>query len=104
MSVSGVRWHLTRLYRQAGVKNRTALLHKLCNSKRPGIPDMPLRPRIVVTLAAMGRTNREICAVVHCAPDTVKKDLKLAFDQLGCWTRLEVAARYSASSEETHGT
>jgi DNA-binding CsgD family transcriptional regulator len=53
------------------------------------------RQREVAELAAAGRTNDEIAALVGASVNTIKKHLKLVFGELRVQSRTELAARFA---------
>jgi len=57
----------------------------------------------VATLVWQGLTNREIANLVGTTEQVVKNYLRTTFDQLGVWSRLELAL-YVASHGERIGS
>jgi DNA-binding NarL/FixJ family response regulator len=49
------------------------------------------REIIVATMVWEGKTNPEIAAVLGSTEQVVKNQLRSVFDQLGVWSRLELA-------------
>jgi DNA-binding NarL/FixJ family response regulator len=60
-----------------------------------------LTPRqfIVAGLVATGRKNFEIAEAMRITEYVVKNYLREIFDRVGCWSRLELALRYTYEFE-----
>lgn len=65
-------------------------------SPRPGglqVGGLTARQREVLELMSTGATNREIAAVMHVGPETVKKHAEAVYRKLGVRNRTEAAQR-----------
>jgi DNA-binding NarL/FixJ family response regulator len=45
----------------------------------------------IIALVAQGLTNRDVAATVGMTENTVKNYLKVIYDKLGLWNRVELA-------------
>jgi DNA-binding CsgD family transcriptional regulator len=54
----------------------------------------PKQFRIAI-LVAQGLTNQEIGKVVGNNPEVIRDYLRCLFDEVGCWSRLELAIRFA---------
>lgn len=106
LSSGTVRKHLERMYAKLGVTSRMdAAAIALQAHRHDGFDelfggadprevfDLTRRELAVLTLAADGRSNKEIGAALEIAPGTVKKHLDHVYAKLGVGRRTEALAR-----------
>jgi DNA-binding NarL/FixJ family response regulator len=71
------------------------------------LEDLNLRDREIALMVWEGLTNPEIAAFLNTSEQVVKNRLRLVFDRLGVWSRLElalyVASHGGARWAEAHG-
>jgi DNA-binding CsgD family transcriptional regulator len=79
----------TELYAAGGRPRRTALT---------GVDALTASERRVVSLAAEGRTNREVGEALYVTPKTVAMHLSNAYRKLGVASRHELAATLAEAS------
>jgi DNA-binding NarL/FixJ family response regulator len=58
------------------------------------------RQRQVIELVAQGLKNREVADVIGTTEHVVKNHLRIIFDKLGFWNRVELALWYEARRHE----
>jgi DNA-binding NarL/FixJ family response regulator len=63
----------------------------MTNAPLYGSSKLTPREQSIVTLVALGFTNREIGKRVHLSEMVVKNYLRVIFDKTGCFSRLELA-------------
>jgi DNA-binding CsgD family transcriptional regulator len=54
------------------------------------------RERRVIELVAQGLNNREMAVVLGISEHVIKNKLRVIYDKLGVWNRLELALWYEA--------
>jgi DNA-binding NarL/FixJ family response regulator len=59
------------------------------------------RQRQVIELVAQGLKNSEVAAVIGTTEYVVKNHLRIIFDKLGFWNRVELALWYEARRHES---
>lgn len=57
------------------------------------------RDRIIIRCVAEGMRNKEIALEIGTTENVVKNYLKVIFDNLGVWNRVELALWYEAHKE-----
>jgi DNA-binding NarL/FixJ family response regulator len=62
-----------------------------------------LRQREVIALVAQGLKNSDVAAVIGTTECVVKNYLRLIYDKLGLWNRVELALWYEARKHENVG-
>jgi len=58
------------------------------------------REDFIIKLVAEGHKNREIANVLGTTEHVVKNDLRVIYDKLGFWNRVELALWYEARQHE----
>ncbi len=58
------------------------------------------RQRQVIALVAQGLKNSEVAAVIGTTEYVVKNHLRIIYDKLGFWNRVELALWYEARQHE----
>lgn len=58
------------------------------------------REQQVIELVAQGHTNRGVAQALGISEYAVKNDLRLIYDKLGFWNRVELALWYEARRSE----
>jgi DNA-binding CsgD family transcriptional regulator len=58
------------------------------------------REQAVIELVAQGLTNRDIAQALGTTEYVVKNHLRIIFDKLGLWNRVELALWYEARQHE----
>ncbi len=58
------------------------------------------REGVIIRLVAEGRKNREIATFLGTTEHVVKNDLRVIYDKLGFWNRVELALWYEARQHE----
>jgi DNA-binding NarL/FixJ family response regulator len=61
------------------------------------------RQQQVIELVAQGLKNGEVAEVIGTTEDVVKNHLRIIYDKLGLWNRLELALWYEARRHEGLG-
>ena len=59
------------------------------------------REQVIIELVAGGLKNRDIAASLGTTEHVVKNDLRVIYDKLGLWNRVELALWYEARQYET---
>jgi DNA-binding NarL/FixJ family response regulator len=59
------------------------------------------REQRVIELVAQGLKNREVADVIGTTEHVVKNYLRVIYDKLGLWNRVELALWYEARRHET---
>jgi DNA-binding NarL/FixJ family response regulator len=59
------------------------------------------RQRQVIELVAQGLTNSEVATVIGTTEHVVKNHLRVIYDKLGFWNRVELALWYEARRHES---
>jgi two-component system nitrate/nitrite response regulator NarP len=59
------------------------------------------REQVIIELVAGGLKNRDIAASLGTTEHVVKNDLRVIYDKLGLWNRVELALWYEARQHET---
>ena len=74
--------------------------------KRPAAPVLKLTPaeQALVGLIALGMNNREAAEASHTSEHVIKNRLRVIYDKLGLWNRVELALWHVAHeiSEKKH--
>jgi DNA-binding NarL/FixJ family response regulator len=65
-----------------------------------GTPKLSPRQEHVTELVAQGLNNRQVGEALGTTEHMVKKHLKVIFDKLGLWNRVELALWYEARRHE----
>jgi DNA-binding NarL/FixJ family response regulator len=68
------------------------------NENRGSIPSE--REYRIIELVATGLKNKEVAAAIGTTEHVVKNYLRLIYDKLGLWNRVEVALWYEARRHE----
>jgi DNA-binding NarL/FixJ family response regulator len=58
------------------------------------------REQRVIALVAQGLKNRDVAANIGTTEYVIKKHLKIIYDKLGLWNRVELALWYEARMHE----
>lgn len=58
------------------------------------------RETIIIQQVAEGRKNREIADALGTTEHVIKNDLRMIYDKLGFWNRVELALWYEARRHE----
>ncbi len=58
------------------------------------------REGVIIRLVAEGHKNREIATFLGTTEHVVKNDLRVIYDKLGFWNRVELALWYEARQHE----
>jgi DNA-binding NarL/FixJ family response regulator len=58
------------------------------------------REHVVIELVAQGLKNREVAASIGTTEHVVKNYLRVIYDKLGLWNRVELALWYEARRHE----
>ena len=58
------------------------------------------REHVIIELVAGGLKNRDIAASLGTTEHVVKNDLRVIYDKLGLWNRVELALWYEARQQE----
>ena len=58
------------------------------------------RERVVIELVAQGLKNREVADAIGTTEHVVKNYLRIIYDKLGLWNRVELALWYEARRHE----
>jgi DNA-binding NarL/FixJ family response regulator len=61
------------------------------------------REQLVIALVAQGLKNREVAANIGTTEHVVKNYLRVIYDKLGLWNRVELALWYEARLHEGAG-
>jgi DNA-binding CsgD family transcriptional regulator len=59
------------------------------------------RQRQVIELVAQGLKNSEVAKIIGTSEYVVKNHLRIIFDKIGCWNRVELALWYEARRHES---
>jgi len=59
------------------------------------------REHFIIQQVAEGRKNREIATALGTTEHVIKNDLRMIYDKLGFWNRVELALWYEARRHET---
>ena len=59
-----------------------------------------VRENIIIQQVAEGRKNREIANALGTTEHVIKNDLRMIYDKLGFWNRVELALWYEARRHE----
>jgi DNA-binding NarL/FixJ family response regulator len=97
-----VKAHLTRIYLRFGIiggVKRVKLANLLLSEplKDDCVHESFTRnerERLLIELVSQGLNNREMAAVLGISAQVVKNKLRLIYDRLGLWNRLELALWY----------
>jgi len=73
------------------------------------VPDHPNRvpsdrEQQVIELVAQGHTNRGVAQALGISEYAVKNDLRIIYNKLGFWNRVELALWYEARRNEGEGS
>ena len=66
-----------------------------------GTRALSTRQEKVVELVAQGLKNSEVAEIIGTTEFVVKNYLRVIFDKLGCWNRVELALWYEARRSES---
>jgi len=69
-------------------------------SRRAPVRNPSEREHFIIRLVAEGCKNREIADHLGTTEHVVKNDLRLIYDKLGFWNRVELALWYEARRHE----
>lgn len=58
------------------------------------------RERAIIELVAQGLTNRDIAEAIGTTEYVIKNYLRVIYDKLGLWNRVELALWYEARQQE----
>lgn len=64
----------------------------------PRVPNE--KERRIIALVAEGLTNRQVADAVGTTEQTMKNNLRVIFDKLGLWNRVELALWHEARRHE----
>jgi DNA-binding NarL/FixJ family response regulator len=59
------------------------------------------RERAIIELVAQGLTNRDVAEAIGTTEYVVKNYLRVIYDKLGLWNRVELALWYEAHQQES---
>lgn len=62
------------------------------------------REQQVIELVAQGHTNRRVAEALGISEYAVKNDLRIIYNKLGFWNRVELALWYEARRNEREGS
>jgi DNA-binding NarL/FixJ family response regulator len=68
----------------------------MCGRERHGSRDLTKTEQRVIELVAQGLKNSEVAEVTGTTEHVVKNRLKVIYDKLGLWNRVEIALWYEA--------